>query len=94
MHFKVLSAGDISNVEVLGQHTIVLNSVKTVMDMLDNKSTVCSDRPVLPMVGEFAGWKDALPPLLAVHRSRCLRVAKVPEWLPGAGFKRLAPEPK
>ncbi|KAG2119058.1 cytochrome P450 [Suillus discolor] len=52
--------GDISHVEILGQHTIVLNSVKTAMDMLDHKSMVYSDRPVLPMTDEFAGWKDTL----------------------------------
>ncbi|KAG1892829.1 cytochrome P450 [Suillus subluteus] len=52
--------GEISHVEVLGQHTIVLNSVKTAMDILDNKSTVYSDRPIFPMAGELVGWKDNL----------------------------------
>ncbi|KAG1756031.1 cytochrome P450 [Suillus lakei] len=53
--------GDISHIEVLGRHIIVLNSVRTAMEMLDNKSTVYSDRPVLPMGGELVGWKDSLP---------------------------------
>ncbi|KAG1756030.1 cytochrome P450 [Suillus lakei] len=52
--------GDISHVEVLGQHTVVLNSVKTAMDMLDKKSSIYSDRPVLPMAGELVGWKHIL----------------------------------
>jgi hypothetical protein len=52
--------GDISHVEVLGQHIIVLNSVKSVMDMLDKKGAVYSDRPVLPMAGELVGWKHIL----------------------------------
>ncbi|OAX39048.1 cytochrome P450 [Rhizopogon vinicolor AM-OR11-026] len=52
--------GDISHVEVLGQHIIVLNSVKTAMKMLDKKSSLYSDRPVFPMA-KLAGWKDALP---------------------------------
>ncbi|KAG0700131.1 cytochrome P450 [Suillus ampliporus] len=51
--------GDISHVEVLGQHIIVLNSLKIAMDMLDKKSSVYSDRPVFPM-GELCGWKHAL----------------------------------
>ncbi|KAG1874873.1 cytochrome P450 [Suillus subluteus] len=53
--------GDITHIEVLGRHIVVLNSVKTVMDMLDSKSTLYSDRPVLPMAGELVGWKESLP---------------------------------
>ncbi|KAG1837952.1 cytochrome P450 [Suillus tomentosus] len=53
--------GDITHIEILGQHIIVLNSVKTAMDMMDSKSTVYSDRPVIPMTGELVGWKNALP---------------------------------
>ncbi|KAG2141325.1 cytochrome P450 [Suillus clintonianus] len=52
--------GPISHVEILGQHIIVLNSVKSAMDMLDKKGTVYSDRPVLPMGGELCGWKHSL----------------------------------
>ncbi|KAG1753727.1 cytochrome P450 [Suillus paluster] len=52
--------GDISHIEVLGQHTIVLNSVRVAMEMLDEKSSVYSDRPVLPMCGELCGWKHAM----------------------------------
>ncbi|KAG1804548.1 cytochrome P450 [Suillus subaureus] len=52
--------GDISHVEVLGQHIIVLNSVKSAVDMLDKKGTMYSDRPVLPMGGELVGWKHVM----------------------------------
>lgn len=52
--------GDISHVEVLGQHIMVLNSVKTAVEMLEKKSSVYSDRPVLPMGGELVGWKNTL----------------------------------
>jgi hypothetical protein len=58
---KVFSVGDITHIEVLGRHIIVLNSVKTAMEMMDRKSTLYSDRPVLPMAGELVGWKDSLP---------------------------------
>ncbi|KAG1753721.1 cytochrome P450 [Suillus paluster] len=52
--------GGISHIELLGQHIIVLNSVKITMAMLDGKSSVYSDRPILPMGGELCGWKHAL----------------------------------
>jgi len=50
--------GGISHIEILGQHIIVLNSVKATMEMLDKKSSVFSDRPVFPMAGELVGWKN------------------------------------
>ncbi|KAG2152670.1 cytochrome P450 [Suillus bovinus] len=52
--------GDISHIEVLGQHFMVVNSSKIAMDMLDKKSSIYSDRPVLPMAGELVGWKHML----------------------------------
>ncbi|KIL00286.1 hypothetical protein PAXRUDRAFT_821829 [Paxillus rubicundulus Ve08.2h10] len=52
--------GDISHAEVLGQHIIVLNNVKTAVELLDKKSASYSDRPVLPMGGELVGWKNTL----------------------------------
>ncbi|KAG2104686.1 cytochrome P450 [Suillus discolor] len=45
--------GDITHIRVLGRHIIVLNSVKTAVEMMDRKSIVYSDRPVLPMSGEL-----------------------------------------
>lgn len=52
--------GDISHVEVLGQHIVVLNNANVAMEMLDKKGTSYSDRPVLPMGGELVGWKHTL----------------------------------
>ncbi|KAG2032312.1 cytochrome P450 [Suillus americanus] len=52
--------GDITHIEVLGRHIIVLNSVKSAMEMMDSKSTLYSDRPIFPMLGELVGWKDSL----------------------------------
>ena len=52
--------GAISHIEVLGQHIIVLNSVKATMEMLHKKSSVYSDRPVSHMAGELVGWKRTL----------------------------------
>lgn len=45
--------GDISSVTVLGRPLIILNSAKTAVDMLEQKSAKYSDRPVLPMGGEL-----------------------------------------
>ncbi|KAG1876583.1 cytochrome P450 [Suillus subalutaceus] len=114
--------GDISHVEVLGQHIIVLNSVKSAVDMLDKKGTVYSDRPVLPMGGELHRWRhhsanlswlrgegETNDPFIDLANramdqfSRSTApgafmvdimpfLANVPEWFPGAGFKRLARE--
>ncbi|KAG2362235.1 cytochrome P450 [Suillus spraguei] len=53
--------GDITHIEVLGRHMIVLNSFKTAVKMMDSKGTLYSDRPVIPMAGELVGWKDSLP---------------------------------
>ncbi|KAG2067911.1 cytochrome P450 [Suillus decipiens] len=55
------SYGDITHIEVLGRHIIVLNSFKTIIEMMDIKGTLYSDRPFLPMAGELVGWKDSLP---------------------------------
>lgn len=55
-----LLLGDISHVEVLGQHIVVLNNADVAMEILDKKSSSYSDRPVLPMGGELVGWKNTL----------------------------------
>ncbi|KAG2148111.1 cytochrome P450 [Suillus clintonianus] len=65
--------GDISHVEILGQHIVVLNSVKTAMEMLGKKSSIYSDRPVLTMGGELCGWKHTLSLLPCGDRFRQYR---------------------
>ncbi len=45
---------------VLGQPIVILNSRRVVYEMLDKKSTIYSDRPVLQMGGELVGWKNTL----------------------------------
>ncbi|KAF8631286.1 hypothetical protein AX15_002609 [Amanita polypyramis BW_CC] len=52
--------GDICSVMVIGQPIIILNSRRTVHEMLEKKSTIYSDRPVLQMGGELVGWKNTL----------------------------------
>lgn len=52
--------GDICSVTVLGQPLIILNSAKAVIDILEKKSAIYSDRPTLQMGGELVGWKNTL----------------------------------
>ncbi|KAJ8072937.1 hypothetical protein PM082_016497 [Marasmius tenuissimus] len=42
--------GEMYHLEVLGRHTIVLNSRKALVDLLDNRSYNYSDRPDMPMM--------------------------------------------
>lgn len=52
--------GDICSVTVLGQPLIIVNSAKAAFEMLDKKSSIYSDRPILQMGGELIGWKNTL----------------------------------
>ncbi|KAK0234240.1 cytochrome P450 [Armillaria fumosa] len=52
--------GDIASVSILGQRIIIVNSAQVAIDMLDKKSSIFSDRPVLVMAGELVGWKKVL----------------------------------
>ncbi|THH18030.1 hypothetical protein EW146_g2895 [Bondarzewia mesenterica] len=52
--------GNILSVKVLGQPIIILNSLKTATEMLEKKSAIYSDRPVLMMGSEIVGWKNTL----------------------------------
>ncbi|KDR83471.1 hypothetical protein GALMADRAFT_645322 [Galerina marginata CBS 339.88] len=54
------SWGDICSVTVVGQPLIILNSARVASDMLDKKSGIYSDRPVLQMGGELVGWKNTM----------------------------------
>ncbi|KAJ8086182.1 hypothetical protein PM082_005005 [Marasmius tenuissimus] len=55
-----IPVGDICSVTVLGQTIVVLNSLKAAVDILDKKSSIYSDRPILQMGGELVGWKNTL----------------------------------
>ncbi|SJL07070.1 related to cytochrome P450 CYP2 subfamily [Armillaria ostoyae] len=52
--------GDITSVSILGQRMVMVNSVQMAMTLLDKKSTISSDRPLVAMGGELIGWKNAL----------------------------------
>jgi len=65
--------GDICSVTVLGQPIIILNSAEAAFDMLDKKSPIYSDQPVLQMAGELVGWKNSLVLLPYGDRFRYFR---------------------
>jgi len=48
------------SVSVFGQQMVILNSAQTAIEMLDKKSLIYSDRPIIPMGGELVGWKKLL----------------------------------
>ena len=52
--------GDVTYINVLGQDTIILNSSKAAIDILDKRSAAYSDRPVFMMGGEIVGWNRGL----------------------------------
>jgi hypothetical protein len=49
-----------SLVTIFSQTAVVLNSIEVAIEMLDKKSGIYSDRPVLQMGGELCGWRDNL----------------------------------
>ena len=58
VHVRCL--GDVTHINVLGQDTIILNSTKAAVDLLDKRSAVYSGRPIIIMGGEIVGWNKSL----------------------------------
>ena len=52
-----LTSGPIIYYRVYGKETILLNSGKVALDLLESRSSIYSDRPTAWMVGELAGRK-------------------------------------
>ena len=44
--------GDVVRVSAVGRHIIILNSITAAKDLLEQRSTIYSDRPYLPMIHE------------------------------------------
>ena len=82
--FQPLPAGDICSVTVLGQPLIILNSATAAWEMLDKKSSIYSDRPVLEMGGELVGWKNTL--VLLPYGDRFRRYRKLFHQLIGSPY--------
>ncbi|KAG6849320.1 hypothetical protein H0H93_009461 [Arthromyces matolae] len=53
--------GDISSVTVLGKTLVIINSLKVAQKTLNEKGSIYSDRPNIPLGGEMIGWGNAIP---------------------------------
>ncbi|KAI0291850.1 cytochrome P450 [Russula brevipes] len=65
VEYKVFSQwkqkyGDLIQLTVLGQSTIIINSPQLATDILSKKSAIYSSRPHLTMACDLVGWKDIL----------------------------------
>jgi hypothetical protein len=56
----IITLGDLIQMTVLGQPTIIINSPQLATDILSKKSAIYSSRPHLTMACDLVGWKDAL----------------------------------
>jgi len=54
------STGDLIQLTVLGQPTIIINSPQLATEILSKKSAIYSSRPHLTMACDLVGWKDIL----------------------------------
>jgi len=59
-HWTLYTPGHVTHTRVFGQDTIILNSSKAAYDLLDKRSAIYSNRPVLVMAGEIVGWNRIL----------------------------------
>ncbi|KZT23374.1 cytochrome P450 [Neolentinus lepideus HHB14362 ss-1] len=50
--------GDIIHLNILGQHIVIINSVKVANDLFEKRANIYSDKPIVPML-ELTGWKHA-----------------------------------
>ncbi|KAH9927567.1 cytochrome P450 [Fomitopsis serialis] len=48
--------GDVMHLSVIGQSFIILSSRKAIDDLLEKRGAMYSDRPIIPMAGELAGF--------------------------------------
>ncbi|KAK7455191.1 hypothetical protein VKT23_011063 [Stygiomarasmius scandens] len=46
---------DIVHINILGDHTVVLNSVKAINELLEKRSALYSDRPAMHMFKDLVG---------------------------------------
>ncbi|KAH9162719.1 cytochrome P450 [Lactarius sanguifluus] len=52
--------GDLIQMTILGQPTIIINSPQLAVNMLNKKSAIYSSRPHLTMACDLVGWRDIL----------------------------------
>ncbi|KAI0299744.1 cytochrome P450 [Multifurca ochricompacta] len=52
--------GPITHITLFGQHFIIINSLNAAIKMLEVKSSIYSDRPTFPVLGEIMGWESGV----------------------------------
>ncbi|KIJ44994.1 hypothetical protein M422DRAFT_30174 [Sphaerobolus stellatus SS14] len=67
--------GPISSVTVLGQTIVILNDLKTCMELLEKRSADYAGRPRLPFAGEMIGWNRQM--ILAPYGEHFLSMRKL-----------------
>ncbi|KIJ63855.1 hypothetical protein HYDPIDRAFT_45476, partial [Hydnomerulius pinastri MD-312] len=50
-------ASDVIHFRVFGKHYIAINSAQAAYDLLDQRGTIYSSRPRMPMLKELMGWE-------------------------------------
>jgi hypothetical protein len=65
--------GDIASISLFGQEFFIVSSAQVAIEMLEKKSAIYSDRPVMEMGGELVGWKHTLVLLPYGDRFRSYR---------------------
>jgi len=62
--------GDLTSATVPGTTIVNIHTYKKAVELLVEKNSIYSDRPILPMFGELIGWNDSLPimPYSSKHR--------------------------
>lgn len=65
--------GDIMSMTILGQPMVIINSTEVALDLLDKRSNIYSDRPVLQMAGILVGYVNILTLLPYGERFRLHR---------------------
>ncbi|KAJ3854256.1 cytochrome P450 [Lentinula lateritia] len=82
--------GDVIHLSALGQSIIILNSARSIYDLLERRSALYSDRPSTVMASELVGYEDS-PAFISNgprHRtfrrlfSEVLNPRRVEEWRP------------
>ncbi|TFK32637.1 cytochrome P450 monooxygenase [Crucibulum laeve] len=65
--------GPISSVSVMGTRIVLLNSLDACIELLERRSSIYSNRPVLPFAGEMIGWSRQLILCQYSDRFRAMR---------------------
>jgi len=52
---KLLVAGGVVHINVLGKHIVILNRLEDAKELLEKRSQIYSDRPTMPMIELYVG---------------------------------------